>query len=47
MILDILISGLCAACFVGGWWCRGKFGTADAMVDAGATKVKGWLGRAP
>jgi len=47
MIIDILlILVLFAAAFGVGWYCRGKFGTSEAMIDAGADKMKGWARKA-
>lgn len=46
MILDMLFIALCAASFAGGWWCRAKFGSAAAMIDAGASKLKGVASKA-
>lgn len=46
MILDLLIITLMVLAFCAGWWCRAKFGSANAMVDACAGTVKGWLSRA-
>lgn len=47
MILDLFMIALAIGGFFAGWWCRGRFGTAEAMVDAASAKVKGWLHRAP
>lgn len=47
MIFDmILLLLLCAGSFVLGWWCHKQFGSADAMIDAGADKLKNVTKRA-
>jgi len=45
MILDLFFIALCAASFAGGWWCRARFGSAHAMIDAGANKLKAVFNR--
>lgn len=47
MILDLFMVSLFIGGFVVGWWCRAKFGSAEAMIDAGSAKMKSMFKKDP